>query len=66
MHGDYTVLKALRDFFNEAKTTQIFLVNGRHKYMVLCYDAETDYNHNGLTTSTTAIANFKLWRKMKK
>jgi hypothetical protein len=45
MHGDYTVLKALRDFFNEAKTTQIFLVNGRHKYMVLCYDAETDYNH---------------------
>ena len=25
--------------------------------------AETDYNHNGLTTSTTAIANFKLWRR---
>ena len=25
--------------------------------------AETDYNHNGLTTATTAIANFKLWRR---
>jgi hypothetical protein len=45
MHGDYTILKALSELFNGAKTAQIFLVNGRHKYMVLCYDADTDYNH---------------------
>lgn len=45
MHGDYTVLKPLSDFFNGDKTAQIFLVNGRHKYLVLCYDAAADYNH---------------------
>jgi hypothetical protein len=45
MHGDYTVLKVVSEFFNKTKTAQIFLVNGRHKYMVLCYDSHTDYNH---------------------
>lgn len=45
MPEDYTVLKPLSNFFNTTKTAQIFLVNGRHKYLVLCYDAVTDYNH---------------------
>jgi hypothetical protein len=45
MHGDYTIIGELSQFYNEARTAQIFLVNGRHKYMVICYDADTDYNH---------------------
>lgn len=45
VEGDYTVLKCLSEYSNQAKSAQIFLVNGKHKYMVLYYDADTDYNH---------------------
>lgn len=45
MNGDYQILKQLHRFTEGTRTADVYLVQGKEKFLVLYYDAADDYNH---------------------
>ena len=45
MEGDYQILRNLHRFTEGTKTADVYLVQGKQRFLVLYYDAADDYNH---------------------
>jgi hypothetical protein len=44
MNGDYQVLKQLHRFTEGTRTADVYLVQGKERFLVLYYDAMDDFN----------------------